>query len=125
MIEKYSAGLDRIFPLTRARAGTSGHVVLLTGSTGNLGSQILASLLNDPRVEKVYALNRASSESRSMFVRHQERFEDKALDATLLTSERLVFVEGDTAHLRFGLSEAIYDEVSRCTVLSLCTQHSD
>ncbi|KAF8054252.1 putative aminoadipate reductase [Lyophyllum atratum] len=114
MIEKYGAGLN----LTHAPAPTSvdsgtsrKKVVLLTGSTGNLGSQILAGLLADSSVEKVYALNRASKGGASMFERHLERFVDKALPVGLLGSERLVFVEGDAALPGLGLQEEIYDEI--------------
>jgi len=110
MVEKYSADLDGT---PRAK-----KVVLLTGSTGNLGSQILASLLQDENVKRVYALGRPSSGSTSMLKRHQERFKDKALDTSLLASERLVFVEGDTALPSLGVSESTYEDVSRLTAFT-------
>ena len=37
--------------------------VLLTGSTGHLGSEILALLLTDERVERVYTLDRAGKQN--------------------------------------------------------------
>lgn len=39
-------------------------VVLLTGSTGSLGSYILDSLLGDPRVSNIYCLNRGQGSSK-------------------------------------------------------------
>ncbi|KAG6878934.1 putative NRPS-like protein biosynthetic cluster [Termitomyces sp. T32_za158] len=114
MIEKYSADLESLpVPTSCAFSVPAGKVILLTGSTGNLGSQILAELLLDPSVERVYALNRAAKGSDSIFERHTERFVDKALDLELLRSDRLVFVEGDTSMLRLGLSDELYNEVSR------------
>ncbi|KAG6843342.1 hypothetical protein H0H93_001329, partial [Arthromyces matolae] len=71
MIEKYSSGLDR--PSSLQGPSTPGDkVVLLTGSTGNLGSQILADLLLDSTVHRVYALNR-DSDSTPILERHIHR----------------------------------------------------
>ncbi|KAG6810396.1 putative NRPS-like protein biosynthetic cluster [Tricholoma furcatifolium] len=108
MIEKYSAGLETS---STEKISLTGKVVLLTGSTGNLGSQILADLLGDSSVERVYALNRASSGSASILERHVQRFEDKALDVKLLQSDRLVFVEGDTALPGFGLQADVFKKI--------------
>ncbi|KNZ79425.1 L-aminoadipate-semialdehyde dehydrogenase large subunit [Termitomyces sp. J132] len=110
MIEKYSAGLDSSHSDLSALSAPKNKVILLTGSTGNLGSQILADLLLDPSVERVYALNRASTGS--ILERHTERFQDKGLDIKLLQSDRLAFVEGDAALSRFGLSDQLYNEIS-------------
>jgi len=54
------------------RSGTADRniVVLLTGSTGNLGSQILENLLLNPEISQVYTLNRASASSKSQLDRH-------------------------------------------------------
>ncbi|KAG6878054.1 putative NRPS-like protein biosynthetic cluster [Termitomyces sp. T159_Od127] len=112
MVEKYSAGLDNssVFP-SGAFSVPKNKVVLLTGSTGNLGSQILAELLLNPSVECVYALNRAATHSASVLERHVERFVGKALNVQLLGSDRLVFVEGDTTMPRFGLSDELYNKI--------------
>ena len=120
MIEKYSTGLDGTsLPETTATATRPpACVVLLTGSTGNLGAQILASLLEAENVEQVYALNRPSSGSKSMLERHRERFEDKALDVSLLASEKLVFLEGDAASPSLGMTENTYNEVSHASYSS-------
>ncbi|KAF8055431.1 hypothetical protein FPV67DRAFT_1680266 [Lyophyllum atratum] len=63
IIEKFGAGLSLNAPAptsaTPVKSGTSRKkVVLLTGSTANLGSEILAALLGDSAVEKMYTLNR-------------------------------------------------------------------
>ncbi|KAF8869423.1 putative aminoadipate reductase [Infundibulicybe gibba] len=114
MIEKYSIGLNK--RLANTATQRANHVVLLTGTTGNLGSQLLASLLRDDKVDRVYALNRPSK-SHAMLDRHALRFEDKALDLNLLTSEKLTFVEGDASQHLFGLSESIYEELGNSVTI--------
>ena len=110
MISKYSTGLDVPIPAVPLQPGGD-LVVLLTGSTGNLGAQMLASLLLDSRVKTVYAFNRPTSGSKTIQERQVERFVDKALDVSLLSSDRLVYLEGEASHKNLGLKEAVYHEV--------------
>ena len=44
-----------------ARAPLWPAVILMTGTTGNLGADILAQLLQDERVSRVYTIERAGS----------------------------------------------------------------
>ncbi len=112
MIEKYSQGFDGA-PIV-ASGTTDGRrtqqYVLLTGSTGNLGAQMLESLLSKDEIERVYTLNRPSSKA-SMLQRHRERFEDKGLDLSLLESPKLVFLEGEASQDDFGLNKEQSKEV--------------
>ncbi|KAI5823977.1 hypothetical protein K523DRAFT_343720 [Schizophyllum commune Tattone D] len=108
--------------------------VLLTGSTGHLGSEILASLLTDERVEMVYTLDRAGkgnsldrarkgasldragrgvSDGATAGVRDRQRtrWADKGLDDELLQSPKLAPLEGDVSAPRFGQSEEVYSEM--------------
>ncbi|KAF9477786.1 acetyl-CoA synthetase-like protein [Pholiota conissans] len=112
MISKYSFGLSvPTAPSNDAGPLQDGTVVLLTGSTGNLGAQILESLLRNPKVKMVYALNRRSSGPKSVRERQTERFLDKALDTSLLATERLVFLDGETSQKNLELPNSVYDEV--------------
>jgi FlaA1/EpsC-like NDP-sugar epimerase len=113
MIKKYTVGLNVALPAQRSEAHE--RVVLLTGSTGNIGAQILTDLLEDKGVHQIYALNRSSSGSQTILDRHRARFEDKGLDTSLLKSEKLIFINGDTSEERLGLDEATYNEVSVCS----------
>ncbi|KAH7882112.1 putative aminoadipate reductase [Phlebopus sp. FC_14] len=120
MIEKYSVGLGKKaangVPTTR-ESYNNGHVVLLTGTTGGLGSYLLASLLDKKDVVFVYAFNRPS---RTGTVKQRQRsaFEDRGLDNTLLDSEKLVYVEGDTSLHNLGLDKQLYEEIrSSVTVI--------
>ncbi|KAG6883311.1 hypothetical protein C0993_006870 [Termitomyces sp. T159_Od127] len=101
MIEKYSFGLES------SPVSTCG----VFSVPKNKGSEILAELLLDPSVERVYALNRPAMGLATVLERQTERFVDKALDVELLRSERLVFVEGDTAMQGLGLSDELYNKI--------------
>ncbi|KAG5636771.1 hypothetical protein H0H81_006924 [Sphagnurus paluster] len=91
-----------------ARVSTTS--ILLTGSTGNLGSDILALLLSDPSVTKVYALNRRSSKG-SALERIKQQFKTKGFDETFLWSGKVVFITGDTARADLGLEAGLYEEI--------------
>ncbi|KAJ7052219.1 putative aminoadipate reductase [Mycena amicta] len=103
MIAKYSQGFD-VLPQPGQRAPSSGGaVILLTGSTGGLGSHILDLLLRHSSVERVYAFNRPSRTSISQ--RQEAAFRDRALDVELLRSQKLVYLEGDSAREDLGISK--------------------
>ncbi|KAJ7698943.1 hypothetical protein B0H17DRAFT_1167813 [Mycena rosella] len=86
-------------------------VVLLTGSTGNLGADILARLVMHDQVELVYAFNRPSRKDESLISRHHKRFEQKGLDHGLLDSGKVLFLEGDTVEDQFGLDNLAYNKI--------------
>ncbi|KIM43694.1 hypothetical protein M413DRAFT_443603 [Hebeloma cylindrosporum] len=119
MITKYTNRLSTPIAGTKVEVqDKEDGVFLLTGSTGNLGSQILDSLLRNPRVKTVYALNRPSSSSKSIKERHVERFMDRGLDPSLLSTDRLVFLEGEASHRNLGLKTEVYEELqSRLTTI--------
>ena len=88
-----------------------GTTILLTGSTGNLGSHILEALLRDPRILRIYAFNRASSHQ--PLDRHISRFENNGLDKALLISKKLTFLEGDASQDNLGVESSVFNQV--CT----------
>ncbi|KDR79170.1 hypothetical protein GALMADRAFT_1363110 [Galerina marginata CBS 339.88] len=112
MITKYATGLSEPIHLDKSVAPpVDGAVVLLTGSTGNLGAQLLESLLKDPRVKTVYTLDRPKSGSKSIAERQAQRFADKGFNASVLNCSRLIPLEGETSHRNLGLKAAVYDEL--------------
>ena len=121
MIMKYSVGLPG-FDSTANGASHNGTytdpaVVLLTGSTGGLGSFILSQLIENPAVERVYALNRPSSTS--IEERQRSAFIDRDISVDLLDSKKLVYVETDASQDNCGFSPALYEEVAiPCRVVS-------
>ena len=111
MIEKYSSGLQvNVLREPTKREGNEGHIILITGSTGGLGSYLLASLLNRKDVIRIYALNRRSKTTATE-QRQRSGFEDRGLDISLLASQRLVYVDGDTSQEQLDLDRNIYEEV--------------
>ncbi|KAM3511235.1 hypothetical protein MY11210_005104 [Beauveria gryllotalpidicola] len=64
LVDKYSAGLAKGSD-TRLPAKSTGKTVLLTGSTGSLGSYLLHLLIHDPDVAKVVCLNRSKDGGRA------------------------------------------------------------
>lgn len=109
MIDKYSQDIPR--PVHDNAEKPSKEIsVLLTGSTGNLGSQILAVLLADPRIGKVYTLNRLAPNSPD---RQAKSFQNRSLPVSLLDQGKLVPLFGDFSRAEFGLDEERWEEVSQ------------
>ncbi|KAG6847104.1 hypothetical protein H0H93_010078, partial [Arthromyces matolae] len=111
LITKYSANFEPLNS-TSAVSTSSGIVVLLTGSTGHLGSYVLAELLADDRITQIYAFNRSGLDSAPILERHVGRFSDSGLDVNLLDAEKLVFVTGDATQPGLGIEEGLYREIS-------------
>ncbi|GKZ57838.1 putative PKS/NRPS-like protein biosynthetic cluster [Aspergillus niger] len=82
-----------------------GKTVLLTGSTGELGSYLLEELLQDPTITHVYCLNRsADAETRQL-----AKFREKRLaDGWLVETSRVKFWQADLSQERLGLTEEEY-----------------
>ncbi|KAJ7766309.1 acetyl-CoA synthetase-like protein [Mycena maculata] len=91
-----------------------GDVYAVTGTTGSLGSFLVALLLNKPTVRKVYLLNR-KAEGRSIEQRHQSVFQDRGLDYELLVRAvgegRAVYVEAALGQTKLGLSQETYEGI--------------
>ncbi|KAG0174801.1 hypothetical protein DFQ28_004462 [Apophysomyces sp. BC1034] len=66
---------------------SGGHVVLLTGATGSLGSFMLQDLMKNPAVKKVYCLVRGKD---NLMKRIRDGFEARVLDASLLDNNAKV-----------------------------------
>ncbi|KIK64025.1 hypothetical protein GYMLUDRAFT_241246 [Collybiopsis luxurians FD-317 M1] len=109
MIAKYSKGLEVIVNGNSHDTVPRSNVILLTGSTGSLGAQILASLLKNSSVHRIYALNRPSSVHTSLLNRHKERFLDRGLDTSFLDAKKVVYLQGESALPQLGLSQEVYE----------------
>lgn len=109
MIAKYTADLPTR-TATRRRPADDRVVVLLTGTTGNIGSHILAALLADTHIARVYALNRGNAAAESA-ARQRAAFQDRGLSAALLDSGKYTPLVGDLNEDRFGLPQDVFDAV--------------
>ena len=108
MIAKYSADM----PSRSATGGPTrdGVVVFLTGATGGIGSHILAALLADDRISRVYAFNRGLNPDEARG-RQSAAFRDRGLPTELLSGRKYVALVGDLNEKRFGLAEDVFEEV--------------
>ncbi|KAI0249337.1 acetyl-CoA synthetase-like protein [Lactifluus subvellereus] len=113
LVDKYTEG----FPTRPTLSGSayrlpSRDIYLLTGSTGGLGSNMLAQLLESSTVMRVYAFNRPSKSGASE-ARQLAAFRQRGLNTNLLASGKLVYVEGDLSEPAFALSDKLYGEMHR------------
>lgn len=112
MVEKYTENLE---VHTGSIPSPSEDVVVITGSTGSIGTYALAELLHSQNVARVYAFNRRSS-SQSLIERQKDAFSARGLDPGLADSSKLVLLEADLAQAHLGLEDAqIEEEVNWAT----------
>ena len=103
LVTKYSWSLP-ITSRPTAPIPSSGRIyVLLTGSTGSLGSHILASLLDFPRVAQIYCLNRSNDAEK----RQQESCINRGITAEW-SPERVSFFQSDLIEQYLGLEIDAY-----------------
>ncbi|KAE9398727.1 acetyl-CoA synthetase-like protein [Gymnopus androsaceus JB14] len=118
MVDKYTQS----FPSRSSKVVNNddgGEVVIVTGSTGSLGSFILDVLLEDEHVSKIFCLNRAGSVDTS--TRQLRSFTERRLNSTSLTkstaSGRLVFHDVDLTAPFFGLAKHTFQEIHAASTL--------
>lgn len=111
MIQDYKTLIDKRLPPkfnveSNVPPKPEREVVILTGSTGALGSYILDALLQIPSVAHIYCLNKVKDGSSTQMKKNQ-----------LLglqhpqSDERISFWTVDLSQQRFDLTEAQYDEL--------------
>ncbi len=105
--EEYASNLPARPAALRTREKDE-DVVLITGTTGGFGCDVLEHLLRDDNVAKVYAFNRRGTQALD---RQHARFRERGLDESLLSSSKFVMVEGVLDAPDFGLQAALLDEV--------------
>ncbi|KAI6117045.1 hypothetical protein EDD16DRAFT_1520243 [Pisolithus croceorrhizus] len=113
MLERYSSGLPGkpIDGIPTRRDRNEPHVVLVTGSTGALGSYMVSSLLKREDVAQICVLNRRSKTTTSQ-ERQLSTFQDRGLNTVPLESQKLVYVDGDTSREDLGLEGETYAGVT-------------
>ena len=110
LVDKYTQNIPKR-PVTSAAVVPSGKVVLITGGTGSLGSNILAWLLRSDDVSKVYALSRAGSSGSMAKEKHVQAFQREDIPSDLLSSSKVQFFNGDAALDRLGMPEKTFTQV--------------
>ncbi|KAI0023532.1 male sterility protein-domain-containing protein [Xylariomycetidae sp. FL0641] len=92
----------------RSQPRRNGSTVLLTGSTGMLGSYLLDALIRSPSVEKVVCLNRAENGGRR---RQVESMQVRGLSADF--GSKVEFWHADLANPTLGLGPEVFDRLLR------------
>lgn len=112
MVEKYEAEVQKVVEQStrqlngdagNAEAGASGHVIAVTGTTGSLGTYLLATLLARPDVSKVICINRAADAREKQPKALQSRGLPPLQPA--LEQGRVEFMTMDVAKPKLGLTE--------------------
>ncbi|KAJ7449028.1 hypothetical protein B0H11DRAFT_2079248 [Mycena galericulata] len=96
----------------RPLPSTSEKVVLITGTTGELGCYLLSHLLADDNVVQVYSMNRSSPQQQVLRDRHARALIERGLDPNILNSPKLSLLEGDISRLGFDLPAPVYQQVA-------------
>jgi aryl carrier-like protein len=110
MATKYSVDFATHVPSAPAPSD-AGDVVLITGTTGTLGASVLNELVLCPTVRSIYALNRRSTDGRSLYERQKQALEDKGLESVIGDSAKIVLLEGDLTAPDFNLKPSTLQEV--------------
>ena len=86
-----------------------GYVVLVTGTTGAIGSNTLAELHKSSSVARIIVLARKSTTS--LTVRQKKALDDRGLDSKIVNSSKIALFEGDLALPNFGLGDDVLLEL--------------
>jgi hypothetical protein len=124
LVEKYTADIPPFYPSSGTAPAVSespGAVVVLTGTTGALGSSLLADLLSSSAVSKVFALNRDSPTGHTLMARQTQSFIDRGLDTSLLDSDKLILLTCDLSARDLGLDRVVLYEVRYSSCLCYCS----
>ena len=104
MMARYSKECS---PCTGTKFLPSHDVVLVTGITGTIGSNVLAQLVSDPKNGKVYALNREGSTPSD--ARQRIALRDRGLDPSVVGSPKVILLEGTVSQPKLGLADELYE----------------
>lgn len=103
---KYTQNLIKAAP-DRREPRNENQVIVLTGSTGMLGSYLLDLMGRNPRVSHIICLNRAADGGRAQQVK---AFADRGLDASILDTKAR-FYQADLSKAHLGLAPVIYQRL--------------
>ncbi|KAJ0123869.1 nonribosomal peptide synthetase [Diaporthe amygdali] len=101
--KKYTQNLIKAQP-NRPDPSNESQTVILTGSTGMLGSYLLDFMARNSRIAKIICLNRAGDGGRAQ---QSRAFADRGLDTSTLAT-KAEFHHADLSKPKLGLPEEVY-----------------
>ncbi|KAK7994340.1 thioester reductase domain-containing protein [Apiospora marii] len=105
--DKYTQNLIRAsMAFTRPEASDKDQTVLLTGSTGMLGSYMLDIMAHSPRVRKIICLNRPDDGGAE---KQAAAMKERGLDASYV--DKVEFLKIDASQPKLGLNEEVYNRL--------------
>lgn len=100
----------------------SSEVVLLTGTTGSLGSHILYYLHQCKDVRRIYALNRGDPDDLdSLRCRQENALKIRGITPEILRDGKVVLIPSDLASDNFGLEPSLFQELQNSVDLIIHT----
>ncbi|KAI3319856.1 putative NRPS-like enzyme [Xylariaceae sp. AK1471] len=104
LLDRYVASLP-LAKEARPAPQPDGWVVLLTGSTGSLGSYILDELQNDGGIKNIICLDRSADAAQ----RHARTGPERGLGS--IDPSRVTFLKADLASPQLGLTAEVYESL--------------
>ena len=114
------------FATMEGRASSSGlttvsdpenKIVVITGSTGNLGSNILYTLAIDPKVSLIYCLNRKSATDSDPMNRQDKAFRKAGICFPIYAWSKIQLVEVELQKPDFGLESKTYHSLKQASYI--------
>ena len=103
LLSMYSRDLPKFATPAATRQSDQPISVLMTGSTGSIGSYVLDGLLRSPKVHSIYCLNRSTDAERRQLDSHSA----KGL-STAWNSDRVTFLQSQVSKPNLGLTPQTY-----------------
>lgn len=108
-------GSERVHPETNEGQEAGGKVVVVTGSTGNLGSSLTYSLAQDPSVSQIYCLNRPVSAQSDGHDRQYQAFNKAGICLQQHLWGKLFPVVAKPQEPNFGVTAEVYRKLQRAS----------
>ena len=117
MIAKYTQPFAK--HVSSGHSFTDNEVILITGTTGAIGTSMLAQLADIPSVTRIYAFNRVGSDgSPTLRERQAMSLRQRGYDAGILDRGVIVLVEGDQTRFDLGVPPKLFQEVNGAGTLN-------
>ena len=90
------------------------ETLLVTGTTGSLGINVMKTLISLDSVQRIYALNRRSSPGKNARDRHVTAANLQGIDVSIVDSTKVIYLEVEMGATNMGLSDAVIEAMRGC-----------